>query len=232
MFAGAEAAPGAGPLEPLRGRFSWSSLMRITARKSSKITGRERLMSERTRSAPLRDVFPNVDQLRIELVFNDASAFIPSPQLHTLYPAASAFFRFACPCADCDGDFDLSGRCRLAPRDFSGTTADRCIEQRPDGVSGRSIARHGGPESLPHATQFSPCLGRRASAKRRGHECLTCAQGDGMGNYEFTHRAAHSPPEHRARRDHAQPRDRAPARLARGRPAARCRGRRDQRHLP
>jgi hypothetical protein len=83
--------------------------MRITARKSSKITGRERLMSERTRSAPLREVFPNVDQLRIELVFNDASAFIPSPQLHTLYPAASAFFRFACPCADCDGDFDLTG---------------------------------------------------------------------------------------------------------------------------
>jgi hypothetical protein len=83
--------------------------MRITARKSSKITGRERLMNERTRSAPLREVFPNVDQLRIELVFNDASAFIPSPQLHTLYPAASAFFRFACPCADCDGDFDLTG---------------------------------------------------------------------------------------------------------------------------
>jgi hypothetical protein len=83
--------------------------MRITALKSSKITGRERLLNERTRSAPLRDVFPNVDQLRIELVFNDASAFVPSPQLHTLYPAASAFFRFACPCADCDGDFDLSG---------------------------------------------------------------------------------------------------------------------------
>ncbi|MGA2398132.1 MAG: hypothetical protein ABSG30_08760 [Steroidobacteraceae bacterium] len=83
--------------------------MRITARKSSKITGRERLLNERTRCAPLREVFPNVDQLRIELVFNDASAFIPSPQFHTLYPAASAFFRFACPCADCDGDFDLTG---------------------------------------------------------------------------------------------------------------------------
>lgn len=83
--------------------------MRITARKSTKITGRERLLNERTRCAPLREVFPNVDQLRIELVFNDASAFIPSPQFHTLYPAASAFFRFACPCADCDGDFDLTG---------------------------------------------------------------------------------------------------------------------------
>ena len=83
--------------------------MRITARKNSKITGRERLLIERMRSAPLREVFPNVDQLRIELVFNDASAFIPSPQLHTLYPAALAFFRFACPSADCDGEFDLSG---------------------------------------------------------------------------------------------------------------------------
>ena len=83
--------------------------MRITARNGSKITGRERLMSERTRSAPLRDVFPDVDQLRIELIFNDAGAHTPSPQLHTLYPAASAFFRFSCPCADCDGDFDLTG---------------------------------------------------------------------------------------------------------------------------
>src|SRR5580693_8139140 len=83
--------------------------MRIATRKSSKISGRERLMLERTRSAPLREMFPDVDQLRIELVFDDASAFIPSPQLHTLYPAAAAFFRFACPCADCDGDFDLSG---------------------------------------------------------------------------------------------------------------------------
>lgn len=82
--------------------------MRITARKNSKITGRERLMHERTRSISLRERFPSVDQLRIELVFNDASAFLPSPQLHTLYPAASAFFRFACPCADCDGDFDLT----------------------------------------------------------------------------------------------------------------------------
>src|ERR1700733_6708733 len=83
--------------------------MRITARKSSKITGRERLMNERTRSAPLREGFPNVDPLRIELGFKDASPFTPSPHLHTLFPAASAFFRFACPCADCDGDFDLSG---------------------------------------------------------------------------------------------------------------------------
>jgi hypothetical protein len=28
--------------------------------------------------------------------------------MHSLYPAARAFFRFACPCADCDGEFDLA----------------------------------------------------------------------------------------------------------------------------
>src|ERR1700722_19160926 len=108
MSAGAQATPAQVPSNRFEA-FYGALCMRITARKSSKITGRERLMSERTRSPPLREVFPNVDQLRIELVFNDASAFIPSPQLHTLYPAAAAFFRFACPCADCDGDFDLSG---------------------------------------------------------------------------------------------------------------------------
>ena len=29
-------------------------------------------------------------------------------QLHTLFPSANAFFRFACPCAECDGEFDLT----------------------------------------------------------------------------------------------------------------------------
>jgi hypothetical protein len=27
--------------------------------------------------------------------------------VHTLFPAARAFFRFACTCNDCDGDYDL-----------------------------------------------------------------------------------------------------------------------------
>jgi hypothetical protein len=40
-------------------------------------------------------------------VFDDINAHRPSPQQHTLFPAAAAFFRFVCPCTDCDGDFDL-----------------------------------------------------------------------------------------------------------------------------
>jgi hypothetical protein len=86
--------------------------MRITVRKrpSGAPPRREQLMNERLRAATVHKLFPRVEQLRIELVFHDPMTRLPSPspQLHTLYSTASAFFRFACPCADCDGDFDLT----------------------------------------------------------------------------------------------------------------------------
>jgi hypothetical protein len=85
--------------------------MRVSARKSSNtpLPKRDQLLNERTRAAALGHVFPDVGHLSIELVFQNLSAQPrPSPQLHTLYPAAATFFRFACPCADCDGDFDLT----------------------------------------------------------------------------------------------------------------------------
>lgn len=84
--------------------------MRVALRKSVNpaVLRREQMLSARTRSAALRRVYPDVGQLRIELTFKDLSDHTPSPQLHTLYPAAPAFFRFACPCADCDADFDLT----------------------------------------------------------------------------------------------------------------------------
>jgi hypothetical protein len=69
---------------------------------------REQMLKERAQASPLRDVFPQAGQLRVELNFSDPRAQSPSPQVHTLYPAAPAFFRFPCPCADCDGDFDLT----------------------------------------------------------------------------------------------------------------------------
>src|SRR5579872_6706386 len=66
------------------------------------------MFRERADAATLRKTFPDVEQLRVELTFSDSRARSPSPQVHTLYPAAPAFFRFPCPCPDCDGDFDLS----------------------------------------------------------------------------------------------------------------------------
>jgi hypothetical protein len=90
--------------------------MRVAMRKGSMsaLPRREQMLSARTRTPALRVVHPEIGQLRIELTFNDHSAHTPSPQQHTLYPAAPAFFRFACPCTDCDGDFDLSGAVHTA----------------------------------------------------------------------------------------------------------------------
>lgn len=83
--------------------------MKVALRKSGNPAAqrREQMLSERNRSAALRRAYPDVAQLRIELTFSDMSDYTPSPQRHTLYPPAPAFFRFACPCADCDADFDL-----------------------------------------------------------------------------------------------------------------------------
>lgn len=86
--------------------------MRHSARKPSNrtLTSREQLVVEHLRAEPLRKLFPEVQQLRIELFFSDSNTHLPqpSPQLHTLFAAAPAFFRFSCPCADCDGTFDLT----------------------------------------------------------------------------------------------------------------------------
>lgn len=84
---------------------------KVAGRKSAAgLTRRERLMNERLRASPMRDRFPKIDQLRVSLVFSEPESRVtlPSPQAHTFFPAASAYFRFPCPCADCDGDFDLS----------------------------------------------------------------------------------------------------------------------------
>jgi hypothetical protein len=83
--------------------------MRMAARKSPGVSllRRDQMLRERMQSPPLRQVFPEVGHLRIELSFDDVIAHRPSPQQHTLFPAAAAFFRFVCPCTDCDGDFDL-----------------------------------------------------------------------------------------------------------------------------
>jgi hypothetical protein len=84
--------------------------MKLAAAKSPKgaMPRREQMAYERAQSAAMRKAFPQIEQLRIELAFGDTRSVPPSPQVHTLYPAAAAFFRFACPCADCDGDFDLT----------------------------------------------------------------------------------------------------------------------------
>jgi hypothetical protein len=85
--------------------------MKLAPRKavSSIEQRRTRRLSDRVAAPALRTAFPQVENLRIELNFSDRTAHAPSLQQHILYPSARAFFRFACPCFECDGEFDLTG---------------------------------------------------------------------------------------------------------------------------
>jgi hypothetical protein len=84
--------------------------MKLMARKvaNSNELRRTQRDVDRGRAQPMRAAFPAVGMLRIELNFHDQTARVPSAQQHTLFPAAQAFFRFACPCSECDGEFDLT----------------------------------------------------------------------------------------------------------------------------
>ena len=89
--------------------------MKLAARKNATVDEQRRYQRQhdRDRSPPLRTAFPEVSQLSIELAFADRSGSMhkepaPSSQSHAFYPPARAFFRFTCPCADCNGEFDLS----------------------------------------------------------------------------------------------------------------------------
>ena len=85
--------------------------------------GRERLKYEFSRSAPLRQIYPHLAQVRIELVFKDDTKRAPSFQSFSYFPAARSFFRYACPCHSCSGEFDLSRD--VAELAGSGETTER-----------------------------------------------------------------------------------------------------------
>jgi hypothetical protein len=77
-----------------------------------------RLRRDRAAALALRAVFPEVQQLRLDLKFEDSGANTPVPQSHVLYPPARAYFGFPCPYADCDGQFDLTGAVNAAVKDL------------------------------------------------------------------------------------------------------------------
>jgi hypothetical protein len=84
--------------------------VKLASRKVVSVGAQRRMQMQAARAgAPaLRERFPQVARLSIDLRFEERNGRTPSPQQHTLFPAARAFFRFACPCAECDGDFDLT----------------------------------------------------------------------------------------------------------------------------
>lgn len=69
---------------------------------------RERQRRDRAAAQMLRDRYPQFEALRFEFDFSGAGQFTPVPQVAVLHPPARTYFFFPCPCADCDGEFDLT----------------------------------------------------------------------------------------------------------------------------
>jgi len=75
---------------------------------------RERQRRGRIAAPALRTRYPGLSSLQLEFDFSDRSDFLPSPQVTVFHPPAPAFFSFACPYSDCDGEFNLAKPVDLA----------------------------------------------------------------------------------------------------------------------
>lgn len=78
---------------------------------------REHLRRSHATALALREAFPMVQHLRLELVFRGPGSRTPAMQSHTLHAPARACFEFPCPYADCDGYYNLSDAVRAALAD-------------------------------------------------------------------------------------------------------------------
>lgn len=68
----------------------------------------EEMRKRRSESGTLRDVSPTATRLTVNLSLLPLSAPPHAAQSFVLYPAARAFFEYACPYGDCGGIYDLS----------------------------------------------------------------------------------------------------------------------------
>ncbi len=75
---------------------------------------RERQRRGRVEAPALRTRYPKLQSLQLDFNFSARADFIPSPQATVFHPPAPAYFCFACPYSDCNGEFDLTGPVELA----------------------------------------------------------------------------------------------------------------------
>jgi hypothetical protein len=69
---------------------------------------REKQKRDRAAAPVLSARYPQLATLQLEFDFSDQGDFLPSPQVVIFHPPARAYFRFACPYNDCNGEFDLT----------------------------------------------------------------------------------------------------------------------------
>lgn len=104
---------------------------------------RERQRRDRAAAPLLRTRYPQLGSVQLDFEFSDRTEFLPSPQVTVFHPPARAYFCFACPYSDCDGEFNLAdavdvavssqeahgdGQVRCAGKRNGGTVCTLCLE--------------------------------------------------------------------------------------------------------
>ena len=80
----------------------------ISSAPNGRTAVRERQKRDRALAPVMRTKYPTLATLQLDFDFVDTGTFLPSRQVTVFHPPARAYFRFACPYSDCDGEFDLT----------------------------------------------------------------------------------------------------------------------------
>jgi len=97
---------------------------------------RERQRRDRAAAPVLRTRYPQLGSVQLDFEFSDRTEFLPSPQVTVFHPPARAYFCFACPYSDCDGEFNLTSAVDLAvsAREVRNEGQVRCAGKRNGGA--------------------------------------------------------------------------------------------------
>lgn len=97
---------------------------------------RERQRRDRAAAPVLRTRYPQLGSVQLDFEFSDRTEFLPSPQVTVFHPPARAYFCFACPYSDCDGEFNLTSAVDLAvsAREVRNEGHVRCAGKRNGGA--------------------------------------------------------------------------------------------------
>lgn len=97
---------------------------------------RKRQRLHRIGAPTLRTRFPGLDSMQLDFGYSDRVDFLPAPQVTVLHPPAPAYFCFACPYNDCDGEFNLTKQVDLAAssRDGHARGQVKCAGSRHSGT--------------------------------------------------------------------------------------------------
>lgn len=98
---------------------------------------REKHRRDRLAAPVMRVRYPQLSSLQLDFEFSDSTEFLPSPQVTEFHPPARAFFCFACPYSDCDGEFNLTAPVDLAVSSNDPNSAGqiRCAGTRHRGAA-------------------------------------------------------------------------------------------------